>query len=153
MLSATDRRHSSDYALEFDTCNPGRPDSPRNQPVCGETFPAPESCYEGAQRYTQPFDIAWALSQVTEEGLDMHSQAVLLQADVRQYYDSMHVVRIARWLVQSGFGASWAAAAARVQMLPSLRRHGHWNAQLRLRSKIESHWLSLCRCSRSRAYA
>ena len=30
-------------------------------------FPAPRSCFEGAQRYTQPLDKTWALSQVIKK--------------------------------------------------------------------------------------
>ena len=75
---------------------------------------------ECARPRTQVMDIVFAAALVVEKDLDLMSHGALAQADVRQHYDSLYMLRIFRWLVHNGCDPALAACALRQQLVPSL---------------------------------
>ena len=74
----------------------------------------------GACAFTQVLDIAHGLSSVVEKGLDYESKGAVAQSDIRQFYDSVNLLRIFRYLVSKGLPKSLAAACMRHQLLPQI---------------------------------
>ena len=72
-------------------------------------LPAVPECFVGARPRTQCLDIAHGLQTVIEKGLDNFGGAAVAQADIEKYYDSLPVLRIARWLIAHGTPPSHAA--------------------------------------------
>ena len=83
-------------------------------------LPAVPGCFVGARPRTQCLDIAHGLQTVIEKGLDNFGAAAVAQADIEKYYDSLPVLRIARWLVSNGTPACHAACLVRHQMCPRI---------------------------------
>ena len=77
----------------------------------------------GAQKGTQPMDLAWMLSQVIEKCLDDRSQGGLAQGDVQSYYDCLDVILCVRWLLEQpseDVDPAVAIACLRWQLLPKV---------------------------------
>ena len=87
---------------------------------------------------TQCLDIAHGLQTVIEKGLDNFGAAAMAQADIEKYYDSLPVLRIARWLVSNGTPAYHAACLVRHQMCPRIAlRSG--TIEFELRTELWGH--------------
>ena len=71
----------------------------RLHPFVDSLFPEVESVFIGARPFTQTLDIMHGLQSVIEKGLDAHGQSAIAQMDIRRYYDSIHVLRVFRYLV------------------------------------------------------
>ena len=69
---------------------------------------------------TQVLDTAHGLSGVIEKGLDLQSYGAIGQSDVRQYFDSIDLLRVFEFLVSNGLPLSVAAACLRHQLLPKV---------------------------------
>ena len=76
--------------------------------------------WEGGRPKTQLMDIVSGLSLYVEKALDFHSSGAIAQEDIKQHYDTIHCVRIFRWLVENGCEISLAAACLRHQLLPPI---------------------------------
>ena len=83
-------------------------------------LPEAPGCFIGARPRTQCLDIAHGLQTVIEKGLDNSGAAAIAQADIEKYYDSLPVLRIARWLVDHGVSAHHVACLVRHQMCPGI---------------------------------
>jgi hypothetical protein len=81
-------------------------------------FPAIPGTWVGARPGTQALDIAHGLHLVIEKGLDMRSRAALGQEDIQAFYDTMKMLRIARFLEEKGIPKAHAAVFLRHQLLP-----------------------------------
>ena len=69
---------------------------------------------------TQCLDIAHGLQSVIEKGLDDHGSRAVAQCDIQCYYDSLPVLKIARWMLTAGIEPSLVACALQHQMLPKV---------------------------------
>ena len=69
---------------------------------------------------TQPLDISHGLSAVIEKSLDLESNGAVGQSDIRQYYDSLNLLRVFSFLVKYGLDHDIAAACLRHQLLCSI---------------------------------
>ena len=54
---------------------------------------------------------------VIEAALDRHSQGAVASVDVAKFYDSVVLLRSARWLHTKGLSKQWCAAMLRFQLL------------------------------------
>ena len=77
--------------------------------------------WEGARPRTQMMDIVSGLTLLVEKSLDLESQGAIAQEDVKQHYDTIHLVRIYNWLVSQGMSSVLAATFLRHQLLPSIQ--------------------------------
>lgn len=73
---------------------------------------------ECARPRTQVMDIAGASSLSVEKDLDFESHGALAQADVRQHYDTLCLLRIFWWLVENGGDVAVAFCAIRHRLAP-----------------------------------
>ena len=73
--------------------------------------------WEGARPKTQAMDIISGLTLLVEKSLDLESSGAIAQEDVKQHYDTMHLVRIYHWLVAQGMPPFLAATCLRHQLL------------------------------------
>ena len=80
----------------------------------------PRGVFIGGVPRTQGLDIALGLQTVMEKALDKRSEGGIAQADIAQYYDSLPVIKVARWLEAQGACHAFVAALVRHQMLPQL---------------------------------
>ena len=81
----------------------------------------PYPCFmECARPHTQVMDIVGAASLFIEKDLDLGSHGALAQADVRQHYDTLCLLRIFLWLVENGCDAAVASCALRHQLVPAI---------------------------------
>ena len=78
----------------------------------------PKVCFVGAKPGTQCLDIALCAQLVVEKGLDMKSKAAIATSDIRRFYDSIDLIKIASFLLRNGFDPGTVAACVRCQMLP-----------------------------------
>jgi len=85
-----------------------------------ELLPCLPGFFVGAQRHTQCLDIAHGAALVIEKGLDSHSEGSFAQADLRQYFDSLHILKILLWLVMQGVDRALVAAIGRHQLLSTI---------------------------------
>jgi hypothetical protein len=88
--------------------------------IIDKACPPVPGCFVGARPHAQVLDIAHGLHLVIEKALDGHSQGAVAQQDIASYYDSIRLLRVARWLVANGAPMSLAASALRHQMLPQV---------------------------------
>ena len=70
---------------------------------------------------TQTMDIISGLSLMVEKSLDLESLGAIAQEDVKQHYDTIHLVRIFHWLVAQGLSTSLAATFLCHQLLPGIK--------------------------------
>jgi hypothetical protein len=77
--------------------------------------------FMGANRYTQPLDIAFGLQQAVEKALDMESRGGVAQFDISQFYDSLPLARLYHYLLQLGVDPGLVKAAMLHQLLPVLQ--------------------------------
>ena len=80
----------------------------------------PDGYFMGANRYTQPLDIAFGCQIMVEKALDMESCGGLAQFDIRQFYDSLPLVRLYQYLLELGVDTCLVKAAMFHQLLPKL---------------------------------
>jgi hypothetical protein len=80
-------------------------------PVCPDVF-------VGVVRRTQVLGIFHGLAIVMEKVLDLHASSAVAQMDVAKYYDTLPMLRIARWLEQQGVPVQVAITFLRHQMMP-----------------------------------
>ena len=78
------------------------------------------NCFVGGRQHTQCLGIAHAVHLVIEKGLDMHSAGAVVTSDVKRFYDSISVVRVARLMKQRGCNHALIAAMIRCQMFPTI---------------------------------
>ena len=90
-----------------------------------DIFPLSPTLMECARPRTQALDITSSLSLFVEKNLDLKSSGAIAQADVLQHYDTLALLRIARWLIAQGCPQSLAVAALRHQLCPKVRLS--WN--------------------------
>ena len=83
-----------------------------------ECWPRSAMVMECARPRTQVMDIAFAVSMLIEKDLDLGSQGGFAQADVRQHYDTLSMIRIYRWLLRKGCDRALASCALRLQLAP-----------------------------------
>ena len=81
-------------------------------------FVQPNGIFHAARACTQVLDITHGLQSVIEKSLDCNSIGAVGQADVKQFYDSLILLRILRFLVARGLDPSLAAACLRHQLFP-----------------------------------
>jgi len=79
--------------------------------------PSP-SIMECARPRTQVMDIVAAAALFIEKDLDLGSHCALAQADFRQHYDTLCLLRIFRWLVDNGCDIAIASCALLHQLAP-----------------------------------
>ena len=91
------------------------------EPFITSLFPVPRGVWIGAQARTQPLDIAHGMASVIEKALDLESVGAVGQSDVRQFYDSINLLRIFIFLTDRGLDHPLAAACIRLQLLVSVR--------------------------------
>ena len=84
------------------------------------SFPPIHGVFHGARPRTQALDIAHGLHSVVEKSLDQRSVGAIGQADVKQFFDSLNLLRIFRLLVSEGLSEPLAAACLRHQLLPKV---------------------------------
>ena len=89
-------------------------------PVIDVACPEPPGCFIGARPFTLALDIAHGLQAVIEKELDDHGRAAIAQEDIEKYYDSLRLLRVARWLQRNGATSATCAAMLRHQMLPQV---------------------------------
>ena len=92
--------------------------SKRLDSFLGCCWPPDLAIMECARPKTQVMDIAFAASMFVEKDLDLLSFGGFAQADVRQHYDTLAMVRIFRWLIQKGCDRALASCALRHQLAP-----------------------------------
>ena len=83
-------------------------------------LPKVPGVFIGARRGTQTCDIGHGINLLMEKGLDCQSKSAVCQADIKRYYDSLPLLKIARWLLSKGVDRSLLAAALRHQFLSKL---------------------------------
>ena len=90
----------------------------RLHPFVDSLFPEVESVFIGARPFTQTLDIMHGLQSVIEKGLDAHGQSAIAQMDIRRYYDSIHVLRVFRYLVDRHCDVASAICLLRFHCCP-----------------------------------
>ena len=88
------------------------------KPFIDRIFVQPNGIFYGARACTQVLDITHGLHTVIEKSLDCSSVGAIGQADVKQFYDSLILLRIFRFLVARGLDPALAAACLRHQLFP-----------------------------------
>ena len=84
-------------------------------------FAEVDKCFpECARRGRQVLDIAFPASLVIEKGLDMHSDACIAQADIKQYYDNLRPLLLTQWMVTNGFDRELSSSFLRIQACPQM---------------------------------
>ncbi len=74
--------------------------------VDGFAAALPSGFLECARKHRQVLDAVFPLSLIIEKGLDCMSQACIAQQDIKQYYEHLSALKIARWLHEA-FTASF----------------------------------------------
>ena len=74
------------------------------------------TCFIGALPGTQCLDISHSVQLVVKKALDIKSRGAVATADIRRYYDSLNMLRVARFLVSRGCDAATVAACIRCQI-------------------------------------
>ena len=90
------------------------------EPIIDSCFSIPSGVWIGARARTQPLDISHGLSTIIEKSLDLESNGAVGQSDIRQYYDSINLLRVFSFLVKRGLDYAIAAACLRHQLFCSL---------------------------------
>ena len=78
------------------------------------------SFLECARTKRQVMDIAFPASLLIEKGLDIKSNLCLAQADVKQYYDHLRPLVLARWMQTNGFDPALSSTFLRLHLCPQL---------------------------------
>ena len=89
-------------------------------PIIDTACPHVPGTFVGARPRTQVLDIAHGLHLVIEKALDGHSRGAIAQEDIEKFYDSISLLRVARWLVNNGAPHALAACVLRQQLLPQV---------------------------------
>ena len=82
--------------------------------------PPVDGCFVGALPKTQVLDIAHGLHLLVEKALDDHSNGAIAQQDIEKYYDSIRLLKAARWLLSKGAPVALVACALRHQWCQKL---------------------------------
>ena len=82
-----------------------------------QVLPPRLGCWVGARPGTQCLEIAHSLQMVIEKGMDMKSCAAIAQQDVQTFYDTLRMLRIAKWLQNRGLNPGLTACLLRHQLL------------------------------------
>ena len=90
------------------------------EPFLETLLVVPGSCWIGGRKYTQVLDITHGLTAVIEKSMDLESAGAVAQADIQQYYDSLVLLLVCRWLEERGVPGALLAAVLRHQMLPNI---------------------------------
>lgn len=61
-------------------------------------------------------DFAFPAGLVIEKGMDMHSNACIAQADVKQYYDNLRPLTMCHWMLPHGLESGLVANVLRVNL-------------------------------------
>ena len=68
-------------------------------------LPVPDVVWRGAAPRTQVLDCVHAMDLIISKSLDLHSAGAIVAADIKRYYDSIDMIRIAAWLRRRGEAA------------------------------------------------
>ena len=77
--------------------------------------------FEAARRGRQILDLTHPLTLVLEKGNDLHGQAAVAQADVKQYYDNLRPIHVLRWLRRNEVNLPLRMTFLRLHCLPLIR--------------------------------
>ena len=75
---------------------------PEGACICEHVLAIPKFAYVGAVPGSQALNIAWSMQVCVEKGLDDQSRFGCAQMDIKQYYDSLPVFAIVKWLQARG---------------------------------------------------
>ena len=78
------------------------------------------SFFEAARSGRQILDLTHPLTMVLEKGADLHGKAAVAQADIKQYYDNLRPLLLARWLRQTSVDLGLCMTLLRMHTLPTL---------------------------------
>ena len=73
------------------------------EPFIDKLLPCPRCVWFGALPRTQVLDISHGLTAVVEKEVDLESEGVIGQSDVRQFFDNNNSLRVFRFLVQGSY--------------------------------------------------
>ena len=90
------------------------------EPYFSKLLQVPRSSWIGARKQMQILDITHGLTTVIEKALDQDSAGALAQADIQQYYDTVVLLLVCRWLEERGVPDRLLAMVLRHQMLPTV---------------------------------
>ena len=71
---------------------------------------------ECARKGRQVLDFTFPASLIIEKGMDMHSDACIAQADVKQYYDTMRPLTLCRWMLHKELDPGLVATFIRIHL-------------------------------------
>ena len=80
----------------------------------------PPCFLECAREKRQVLDVSFPAGLILEKGMDLHSNACIAQADVRQYYDNLRPTKLRQWMVSNGYSPQLAATFLRIHMCPQI---------------------------------
>ena len=81
-------------------------------------------------------DIAGSIALFVEKDFDFRSVGAIAQADVRQHYDTLSLLRIARWLLAGDCDCALVLCALRHQLCPRVHISlGDFNASIMHRTR------------------
>ena len=72
------------------------------EPPIDALLPVKPGIFVGGRRHMQTLDIGHSMSLLVEKGLDLGPNVGIAQADVKQYFDSLPLLRVVRWLLARG---------------------------------------------------
>ena len=75
----------------------------------------------GARPKTQVLDVTHVVQTTVEKAIDSESKGGIAQADIRQFYDTISILRISRWLEREGFPIEWLCAIIRHQLMTTVQ--------------------------------
>jgi hypothetical protein len=95
--------------------------SARLRVYLAQLFPHMPGVFHGAMPGTQCTDISHAANLLMEKGLDLRGHACIAQGDVKAYFDSLPMVRNARWLLAHSVPSSLVGALLRHHLFTKLQ--------------------------------
>ena len=79
------------------------------------------SFLEASRKGRQILDITFPLTQVLEKGADEFGEAAVAQGDIKQFYDHIQPLKVAKWLSDNGLPWAESLTFLRLHSLPSIR--------------------------------